>query len=219
MLSGVDERPPKNKGEARATKRKNQAFSLCFDYVAGMPQTPPRLIDWISGNLTEDTRALEWFGRGSKPDPEEEMTCEKRVVKAYRELLSGYSIDPARILKITRRVEPGEKVSKVTIADINYYSLCAHHFLPFFGKISIEYLPGDRILGLGKFPRLVQAYSRRFQIQEDLVKEIAEEIMSSGHARAVRVVSDGRHLCMCSRGPSDPNAYTRTEFETGSWHL
>ena len=61
-------------------------------------------------------------------------------------------------------------------------------------------------------------YARRFQIQEDLVKEIAEEVMTSGHARAVRVISDGRHLCMCSRGPSDPNAFTRTEFEAGSWH-
>lgn len=183
-----------------------------------MAHSTNHLIDWISKNITKDPRALEWFGRGEIPDPEEELTCEKRVVKAYRELLSGYEMDPSKILKITRTVEPGERVSKVTIADITYYSLCAHHFLPFFGKISIEYLPGDRILGLGKFPRLVQAYARRFQIQEDLVKEIAEEIMKSGHARAVRVTSDGRHLCMCSRGPSDPNAYTRTEFETGSWH-
>jgi GTP cyclohydrolase I len=175
------------------------------------------LIDWISKNITHDPRALDWFGRGAVPDADEELTCEKRIVKAYRELLSGYETDPSKILKVTRTVEPGERVSKVTIADITYHSLCAHHFLPFFGKISIEYLPGDRILGLGKFPRLVQAYARRFQIQEDLVKEIAEEVMKSGHARAVRVISDGRHLCMCSRGPSDPNAFTRTEFETGSW--
>ncbi len=184
-----------------------------------MSRSNLRLVDWISESITPDPRALEWFGRGEKPDPEEELVCEKRVVKAYRELLSGYETDPARILKTTRKVEPGERVSKVTIADISYYSLCAHHFLPFFGKISIEYLPGDRILGLGKFPRLVQAYARRFQIQEDLVKDIAEEILRSGHARAVRVVSDGRHLCMCSRGPSDPNAYTRTEYEAGSWSL
>ncbi|MBU6153359.1 MAG: GTP cyclohydrolase I [Bdellovibrionales bacterium] len=184
-----------------------------------MQESQVRLIDWISKNITNDPRALEWFGRGPSPDPEEELICEKRVVKAYRELLSGYEIDPSKILKITRKVALGERVSKVTIADITYYSMCAHHFLPFFGKIDIEYLPGDRILGLGKFPRLVQAYARRFQIQEDLVKEIAEEIMDSGHARAVRVVSDGRHLCMCSRGPSDGSAYTRTEYETGSWSV
>lgn len=183
-----------------------------------MNSSSTHLIDWISKNITQDPRALEWFGRGPTPAPEEELTCEKRIVKAYRELLSGYETDPSKILKITRKVEPGERVSKVTVCDIGYYSLCAHHFLPFFGKISIEYLPGDRILGLGKFPRLVQAYAKRFQIQEDLVKEIAEEVMTSGHARAVRVVSDGRHLCMCSRGPSDPNAFTRTEFEAGSWH-
>jgi GTP cyclohydrolase I len=177
----------------------------------------PRLIDWISGSVTDDPRALEWFGRGPEPDPEEELVCEKRVVKAYKELLSGYTIDPSKILKTTRTVAPGERVSKVIVSEITYYSMCAHHFLPFFGKVSIEYLPGDRILGLGKFPRLVQAYSRRFQIQEDLVRDIAEEVMRSGHARAVRVISDGRHMCMCSRGPSDASATTRTEYETGTW--
>ena len=181
-------------------------------------KTPaPRLIDWISGNVTEDPRALEWFGRGEQPDPEEELVCEKRVVKAYKELLSGYTIDASKILKTTRKVAPGERVSKVTVSEITYYSMCAHHFLPFFGKVSIEYLPGDRILGLGKFPRLVQAYARRFQIQEDLVRDIAEEVMRSGNARAVRVISDGRHMCMCSRGPSDASATTRTEYETGTW--
>ena len=174
------------------------------------------LVDWLSSKITKDPRALEWFGRGAEPDPEESQVCERRIVKAYRELLSGYEVDASKILKITRKVTPGERVSTVTVADIGFYSICAHHFLPFFGKVSIEYLPGDRILGLGKFPRLVQAYSRRFQIQEDLVKEIAEEVMKSGHARGVRVISEGRHLCMCSRGPSDPNAFTRTEFQTGT---
>ncbi|MFD5751687.1 GTP cyclohydrolase I [Streptomyces sp. NPDC127033] len=93
--------------------------------------------------------------------------------------------------------------------------------MPFFGKIAISYVPGDRILGLGKFPRLVQAYSKRFQIQEYLVKDIAEEIMSSGGARAARVVSNGRHMCMCmcSRGPSDQTAITDTSYVTGEKEL
>lgn len=164
--------------------------------------------DWLSANVTRDTRALEWF---------DEPEAEERIRKAYRELLAGYEVDPAKILKTTRPIAPGEKYTgTVTVRDINYYSLCAHHFLPFYGKISITYEPGEIIIGLGKFPRLVQAYARRFQIQEDLVKEIAEEIMRSGKAKGVRVKSTGRHLCMCSRGPSDPTAETDTEFALGT---
>jgi GTP cyclohydrolase I len=164
----------------------------------------PLLVDWLK-KVTRDQRALEWF------DSEE---CEDRIVRAYRQLLSGYEVDPSKLLKETRPVN-GQHSGAVTVRDINYYSICAHHFLPFFGKVTISYLPGSKIIGLGKFPRLVQAYSRRFQIQEDLVKEIAEEIMGSGGARGVRVSSTGRHMCMCSRGPSDDTVSTDTSYVLG----
>lgn len=164
--------------------------------------------DWLAANITQDARALEWF---DEPDAED------RIRRAYQELLSGYSIDPSKLLKVTRPIAKDEVYSgTVTVRDINYFSICAHHFLPFYGKIAITYQPGEIIIGLGKFPRLVQAYSRRFQIQEDLVKQIAEEIMTSGKARGVRVKSTGRHLCMCSRGPSDHTAETDTEFALGT---
>ncbi|GGY04793.1 GTP cyclohydrolase I [Streptomyces djakartensis] len=167
------------------------------------------IAQWLEENVTTDKRALDWY---------QEEECEPRIVRAYRELLSGYDIDTSKILKTTVEIE-GEHAGVVRVHDINYFSICAHHFLPFFGKIAISYVPGDRILGLGKFPRLVQAYSRRFQIQEHLVKEIAEEIMSSGGARAARVVSNGRHMCMCSRGPSDQTVITDTSYVTGDKDL
>lgn len=164
--------------------------------------------DWLQANVTDDKRALEWF---------DEAEAEPRIRKAYKELLEGYSIDPSKLLKTTREVGKNEKFTgRVTVRDINYFSICAHHFLPFYGKIDITYEPGEIIIGLGKFPRLVQAYSRRFQIQEDLVKEIAEEVMTSGKAKGVRVKSTGRHMCMCSRGPSDHTAETDTEFALGT---
>ena len=103
----------------------------------------------------------------------------------------------------------------VEVRDIAFYSICAHHFLPFFGHVSIRYVPGDRILGLGKLPRLVDAYARRFQIQEDLVRDIAQEMMQSGHARGVLVQSEARHLCMLSRGPQSAASATRTEIALG----
>jgi GTP cyclohydrolase IA len=164
--------------------------------------------DWLAANVTDDARALQWF-----EDPE----AEPRIRKAYAELLSGYKIDPATILKTTRPIGKDENFTgRVTVRDINYFSICAHHFLPFYGKMSITYEPGGKIIGLGKFPRLVQAYSRRFQIQEDLVKEIATEVMHSGQAKGVRVFSTGRHMCMCSRGPSDHTAETDTEYAMGT---
>ncbi|MFC4033482.1 GTP cyclohydrolase I [Streptomyces polygonati] len=167
------------------------------------------MAEWLKQNVTTDERALDWY---SGPE------CEDRIIRAYRELLSGYEIDPSKILKTTCLVEGGHH-GVVRVHDANFFSICAHHFLPFFGKVSISYVPGDRILGLGKFPRLVQAYSRRFQIQEYLVRDIAEEIMSSGGAQAVRVTSSGRHLCMCSRGPSDQTVITDTSYVAGHQEL
>lgn len=160
---------------------------------------------WIAENVTSDKRALDWF---SEPE------CEDRIVRGYRELLSGYDQDPSIILKTTCPVEEVHQ-GVVRVYDINFFSICAHHFLPFFGKIDVTYVPGDRILGLGKFPRLVQAYSRRFQIQEHLVRDIAQEIVISGGARAAFVSSSGRHMCMCSRGPSDHTVVTDTSWVAG----
>ncbi|MCX4553210.1 GTP cyclohydrolase I [Streptomyces sp. NBC_01387] len=163
------------------------------------------IADWLQENVTEDKRALDWFRA-----PE----CEDRIIRGYKELLSGYETDPSTILKTTCLVDD-EHQGVVRVHDINYFSICAHHFLPFYGKIDIAYVPGSRILGLGKFPRLVTAYARRFQIQEHLVRDIAQEIMGSGDARAVLVKSTGRHMCMCSRGPSDHTVVTDTSWAAG----
>jgi len=166
-----------------------------------------KLVEWLAKEVTDDPRALRWFAEAGADD---------RIARAYRELLAGYEIDPGTILKTTRMLEPGERPGLVEVRDIDFHSLCAHHFLAFFGQVDLCYEPGDRILGLGKLPRLVDAYARRFQIQEDLVRQVAHEMMESGHARGVRVRSRARHLCMCGRGPSSQNAITHTEFSLGS---
>ncbi len=166
----------------------------------------PTIGAWLSANVTQDPRALAWF---------DHVGAEDRIARAYRQLLAGYDKDPAAVLKTTRKVE-GVHHGHVTVRDINYFSICAHHFLPFFGHAAISYVPGDRIVGLGKLPRLVQIYSQRFQIQEDLVKEIAEAMMTHGGARGVLVTANGRHMCMCSRGPSDQTAVTDTSYSLGS---
>ncbi len=166
-----------------------------------------KLVDWLKDNVTDKADAVAWF---------DSADAEDRIIRCYKELLAGYEVDPATILKTTRMLRPDEKTGKVVVEDIAFFSICAHHFLPFFGHASITYVPGDRILGLGKLSRLVDAYARRFQIQEDLVRDIAKEMMASGHARGVKVTARAQHLCMMSRGPGDPSATTYTEFALGS---
>jgi GTP cyclohydrolase I len=165
------------------------------------------LVEWLAKQVTDDPRALRWF---------EEPGSDARIARAFKELLAGYEVEASTILKTTRMLEPDERPGLVEVKDIAFHSICAHHFLPFFGQVDLAYEPGDRILGLGKLPRLVDALARRFQIQEDLVREIAREMMDSGHARGVRVRSRAQHLCMCSRGPSSQTSLTYTEFTLGS---
>ncbi len=166
-----------------------------------------KLVEWIAKNVSDDPRALRWF---DGPESDE------RIARAYRELLSGYDVELAGLLKTTRMLEPGERPGLVEVNQIAFYSLCAHHFLPFFGQLDVAYEPGDRILGLGKIPRLVDVFARRFQIQEDLVRQVAEAMMELGHARGVRVRSRAQHLCMCSRGPSSQACATHAEFALGT---
>ena len=171
------------------------------------PKTPDITIaGWVQQNVTSDPRALAWF---------DSAECEPRIRRAYKDLLSGYDVDPASVLKTTRTLKDHEPRGVVTVSDITFFSICAHHFLPFFGHASLAYLPGKRILGLGKLPRLVDALARRFVIQEDLTAQLAETLLNAGEARGVHVVTDARHLCMCGRGPAQPGASTRVEVALG----
>ena len=166
-----------------------------------------KLVEWLAETVTRDPRALAWF---------EEDGADARISRAFQELLAGYQIDPSKILKTTRTLADDERPGLVEVKEIRFHSICAHHFLPFFGEVDLAYEPGDRILGLGKLPRLVDAYARRFQIQEDLVREVAHAMVDYGNARGVRVRARGQHLCMCSRGPSSPSATTLTEYALGT---
>lgn len=166
-----------------------------------------KLVDWLEQRVTRDPRALRWFDAPETDD---------RIARAFQELLSGYDVKVSEILKTTRMLEPDERPGLVEVNEIGFHSICAHHFLPFFGHVDLAYVPGDRILGLGKLPRLVDAHARRFQIQEDLVREVAHAMMEHGHARGVRVRARARHLCMCSRGPSSPTSITHTEYALGT---
>ncbi len=162
----------------------------------------PKLASWLE-KIIKDKKALSIIEES-----------EERILRAYGELLSGYNTDTSKILNEIERVK--EYNGLVVERDIDFTSICGHHFLLFYGKITIAYEPNEVITGLGKIPRLVQAFSRRFQLQELLVKEIAETIHKSIGAKGVYVEAKASHLCMCSRCPFSQNVATICSYGIGS---
>jgi GTP cyclohydrolase I len=140
---------------------------------------------------------------------------EHRAVAAYSELLDGYKSDIDAILNDIARVQdyPGIVFEQA----INFTSICYHHFLPFFGKIDVAYEPGEVVTGLGRIVELVQALAHRFQIQEFLVRDIAETLKKRIGAKGVFVRSRAVHLCVHSRGPSDHTMETICTYGVGSF--
>src|SRR6266699_463308 len=135
---------------------------------------------------------------GEDPDREGLLNTPKRVEKALKFLTSGYDADIDTVLNDALfTVEYSEMV---IVRDIDFYSLCEHHLLPFFGKCHIAYLPHKRVIGLSKIPRLVDVFARRLQIQERMTNQIAETIKAKIDPLGVAVVLEATHLCMAMRG-------------------
>src|ERR687884_1052477 len=130
---------------------------------------------------------------GENPDREGLAGTPNRIADMYEEIFGGYRMDAELDVSFS------EETEAVIAKDIHFYSMCEHHMLPFFGKITMAYVPSGKVFGLSKLVRLVEKYSRRLQIQERLTKEIANEIMNMG-VKGVLVVAEGEHLCMKMRG-------------------
>ena len=139
----------------------------------------------------------------------------ERAAKAMQFLTHGYDIDPAEILKSAMFAEDYRQM--VIVKDIEVYSLCEHHLLPFFGKAHIAYIPDGYIVGLSKIPRLVDAFSRRLQVQERLTTDIRNCIQETLKPLGVAVVIEAQHLCMQMRGVQKQNSVTTTSAFTGEF--
>lgn len=135
-----------------------------------------------------------------------------RVARMYEEIFAGYSVDPAEVLGVTFDEHHEELV---IVKDIVYYSQCEHHMAPFFGKIHIGYIPSGKIAGLSKFARLVEAVTRKLQVQERITSEIADILNKELKPHGVMVVVEGEHLCMCARGVKKPGSKTVTSAVRG----
>lgn len=134
----------------------------------------------------------------------------KRVAKMYEELFAGYEMDYHKIL--SKQFTVDGKPSEITVGDIQFYSMCEHHIMPFFGTISISYIPkeGGKVVGLSKLARLVECFARRLQIQERLGKQICDALVECLDPSYVKVVIKAEHTCMTARGINKPGSQTTT---------
>ena len=171
--------------------------------------TDSKLLDWIEVVTSGWPEAAQDLGNTLTDNP-------GRISRAYRSLLAGYSMQPHDVLKITMETPHDGHHGLVSSDKIPFLSFCAHHFLPFFGQVDIVYEPGEYIIGIGKMPRLVNCRAKRFQLQELLVKQLAEDMMEHARAKGVYIRSAAHHMCVCYRGPDFATVKNVTTYALGS---
>lgn len=168
----------------------------------------------------EDAKMEQYFKEiiknlGEDPDREGLEDTPKRVVKALRYLTHGYQ-EP--IEKITKdAIFSSDMDEMVIVKNIEIYSLCQHHMLPFMGKCHVAYIPNGKIIGLSKIPRIIEIYARRLQLQEKLTKQIAECVMEATQAKGVATIIEAQHLCMMMRGVEKQTSVMTTSVMLGSF--
>jgi GTP cyclohydrolase IA len=153
---------------------------------------------------------------GENPEREGLEKTPERVAKALQFLTHGYQLDPAEILRSAMFSEEYQQM--VIVKDIELYSLCEHHVLPFFGKCHIAYIPKGRIVGLSKLPRVVDAFARRLQVQERLTVDIRNCIEDTLKPQGVAVVIEAQHMCMVMRGIQKQHSIAMTSAFTGEFN-
>jgi len=168
-------------------------------------------------NLSAIEEAVVQILQSIGEDPEREglERTPQRVANAYEELLSGYRTDPIALLN--EAVFDVSYDEMVLVRDIEYYSLCEHHMLPFLGRAHVAYIPNGKVIGLSKIPRIVDMFSRRLQVQERMTSQIAELINELLHPQGVAVVLEGLHLCSVMRGVKKHGARMTTSSMLGAF--
>jgi GTP cyclohydrolase IA len=165
--------------------------------------------------LTQDLVRQLLVEIGEDPDREGLVRTPLRVERALKFLTSGYSADIDAVLN--NALFTVDYSEMVIVKDIDFYSLCEHHLLPFFGKCHVAYIPQRHVIGLSKIPRLVDVFARRLQVQERMTNQIAETIRQKIDPLGVAVVCEGTHLCMSMRGVEKQNSFAVTSAMLGSF--
>jgi GTP cyclohydrolase IA len=152
---------------------------------------------------------------GENPERDGLKRTPERIARMYAELLSGYQMDPVAVVNDALFEVKYDEM--VIVRDIEFYSLCEHHLLPFMGRVHVAYIPNGKVLGLSKIPRIVDLYARRLQVQERMTRQIADFIRDLLHPQGVAVVVEALHLCMSMRGVQKHNARLTTSAMHGAF--
>ena len=180
--------------------------------------------DWLEAeNLGAPSRNLEvesltrdlLSAIGEDPEREGLQRTPERVARMYSELLSGYDTDVEAL--VNDAIFESKYKNMVLIRDIEYYSLCEHHMLPFYGKAHVAYIPNGKIIGLSKIPRLVEMFARRLQVQERMTQQIADTLQEILKPKGVAVMVEGAHMCAMMRGVKKSNANMVTTAMLGAF--
>jgi GTP cyclohydrolase I len=160
---------------------------------------------------------LTYHGYTGNEDPQREglLKTPERVAKSMQWLTRGYELDVEDVMG--EAVFEETHTNMVIVRDIEFYSMCEHHMLPFFGKVHVAYIPDGRIVGLSKLPRVIDVFARRLQVQERLTEEIAQAIETTLRPKGVGVVIEASHLCMMMRGVEKQNSRTITSALRGEF--
>ena len=152
---------------------------------------------------------------GEDPEREGLLRTPDRVSRMYEELTAGYHVDPVRL--INDAIFDVEYDEMVIVRNIDFYSLCEHHMLPFLGQAHVAYIPDGKVIGLSKIPRIVEMFARRLQVQERMTQQIAGFLQETLHPNGVAVVCEGVHMCAAMRGVKKANARMTTSAMLGSF--
>ena len=177
-----------------------------------MPASPHDLITWLLPASPQEAIRYLLTTLGEDPDREGLVDTPNRVIKSYQHLFSGYNKDPRKLVTIFKSETYDQMVSLI---NIEMYSFCEHHMLPFVGRCHIAYIVGEGLLGISKLARLMEVYSRRLQIQERLTDQITEALMDIVKPKGAGCMIEAKHFCMLSRGVEKQNSVMVTSSLKG----
>ena len=171
--------------------------------------------DKVNGEEIQKAISSILLAVGENPEREGLKRTPERVARMYAELLAGYTTDPIAV--VNDAIFDVKYDEMVIVRDVEFYSLCEHHMLPFMGRVHVAYIPDGKVLGLSKIPRIVDIFARRLQVQERMTRQIADLIRDLLHPQGVGVVVEALHLCMMMRGVQKHNARMTTSAMHGAF--